>query len=139
MDAYKLAETLRQNRDPRIKYVISAGKMFSSYKPSWQWRKGSGHYQHTHISVLNNGTEDDPREWQLAGGPVITAPAKVTPPTLWRGAKGDYVKRVQELLWVNVDGDFGPKTAAAVRKFQKAHKLTVDGVVGPNTWLALLT
>jgi peptidoglycan hydrolase-like protein with peptidoglycan-binding domain len=39
---------------------------------------------------------------------------------------------------VTVDGDFGPKTAAAVRAFQKARKLAVDGDVGPQTWQALV-
>lgn len=38
---------------------------------------------------------------------------------------------------VNVDGEYGPKTAAAVRAFQKDAKLTQDGEVGPKTWAKL--
>ena len=56
---------------------------------------------------------------------------------------GADVRQVQEALNAtgfdcgNVDGVFGLKTAAAAAKFQAAKKLTVDGIVGKNTWVAL--
>ena len=37
-----------------------------------------------------------------------------------------------------IDGDFGSKTDAAVRLYQKHNKLTVDGIVGQDTWNKLL-
>jgi len=36
-----------------------------------------------------------------------------------------------------LDGVYGPTTAAAVRAFQRGHGLRVDGIVGPQTALAL--
>lgn len=56
---------------------------------------------------------------------------------------GDDVREVQQALTVcryevgKVDGYFGPKTAAAVKAFQKDHGLEVDGVVGSKTRQAL--
>jgi peptidoglycan hydrolase-like protein with peptidoglycan-binding domain len=45
---------------------------------------------------------------------------------------------------VQIDGIFGPKTDAAVRGFQQAlhqdiSSVTVDGIVGPVTWRALVS
>jgi len=60
-----------------------------------------------------------------------------------KGSKGKEVKRIQERLKElgyykkKIDGDFGGGTEAAVKAFQKAKGLTVDGAVGSNTWKAL--
>ena len=53
------------------------------------------------------------------------------------GASGPEVVHLQRLLGVHADGDFGPATLWAVRRFQAAHGLLVDGQVGPHTWAAL--
>ena len=65
-------------------------------------------------------------------------------PTLKQGATGTYVRTVQFQLGehghpVAVDGQFGIKTDQALRAFQAASRIGVDGVVGPaQTWPALL-
>lgn len=57
--------------------------------------------------------------------------------------QGDDVKELQTLLDKHgfpcgeIDGIFGPATDTAVRSFQKANGLTVDGKVGEKTWAAL--
>jgi peptidoglycan hydrolase-like protein with peptidoglycan-binding domain len=70
--------------------------------------------------------------------------ALVDLPLVDENDSGPAVRAVQYLLSekfgynsVAVDGDFGPITAAAVRAFQMAHDLTIDGLVGPQTWQAL--
>jgi len=35
---------------------------------------------------------------------------------------------------VNVNGDFGPSTDQSVRHYQQNENLTVDGIVGKQTW-----
>lgn len=65
---------------------------------------------------------------------------------LKKGAKGDEVKALQILLIgygyscgsSGVDGSFGPATDKALRAYQKAKGLTVDGACGPKTWNKLL-
>lgn|GEM_PF-2305708 len=67
----------------------------------------------------------------------------VTRRTLRKGMTGDDVRELQTLLLKHgfdpqgTDGDFGTKTEAAVKAFQEALGLTVDGIVGPKTWAAL--
>jgi peptidoglycan hydrolase-like protein with peptidoglycan-binding domain len=60
--------------------------------------------------------------------------------------KGDKAHPVPSLQYhlrarghiVVVDGDFGPQTDAAVRAYQNEKKLAVDGIVGEQTWQALV-
>jgi hypothetical protein len=72
------------------------------------------------------------------------APAPAGDPTIRRGDKGPAVAKAQGRLNAHgrkpalaVDSDFGQATDTAVRWFQGARKLSVDGAVGPNTWKAL--
>ena len=59
--------------------------------------------------------------------------------TIYYGQTGDRIKALQQALNAlgyncgNVDGKFGPKTQAAVKKFQKAMGISADGRVGPET------
>ena len=53
------------------------------------------------------------------------------------GSQGKEVKELQEFLEISADGDFGPKTEAAVKKWQLANGLIADGIVGPKTWDAM--
>ena len=64
-------------------------------------------------------------------------------PTLREGSKGAAVSEAQGQLVkaghnIAVDGDFGPKTKAAVVAFQNSKGLVADGIIGPKTWAALL-
>jgi peptidoglycan hydrolase-like protein with peptidoglycan-binding domain len=40
---------------------------------------------------------------------------------------------------IAVDGDFGPQSASVCTQFQTEKHLTVDGMVGPQTWNASWT
>lgn len=65
-----------------------------------------------------------------------------------RGDRRDAVRGVQEEFAFRtgepghepaIDGIFGSQTEALVRGFQGALDLTVDGIVGPLTWRALVS
>lgn len=67
-------------------------------------------------------------------------------PILKMGSTGAAVKALQRLLIHNgyscggkgADGDFGKGTAAALRRYQSAYGLTVDGVCGLEVWCKIL-
>ena len=85
--------------------------------------------------------EKKPEEPTTSTGSTCT----VELPIIKQGDKGFTVVAVQVLLNKNnfgvkyTDGDFGPDTLAKVKAFQKAKGLTVDGIVGCDTWVKLLT
>lgn len=56
--------------------------------------------------------------------------------TIRKGSVGPDVATWQAIIGVDVDGAFGPATAAATRAWQLEHALVADGIVGPATWAA---
>lgn len=119
------------------------------------------HTGHIHVSVRQTvAAENNTTPWGIwAAGATITPvtfptatttatwPSRLTKalpvlrsgPTVRRS-----VRKAQVLLNTTlgaglvVDGGFGPRTRAAVRAIQLRHRLTVDGVIGPVTWAALV-
>jgi len=82
---------------------------------------------------------------------VKTTPAGAARPMLKlgdgmgaRAALAPHVAELQALLnahgaSLSADGKFGPLTHGAVRQYQSAYGLQVDGIVGPKTWGSLLS
>ena len=77
--------------------------------------------------------------------PEPTATAYVVPnwPLFRNGDEGPEVYAIQWLLHaqgsnLSVDGQFGAQTRSRVIAFQGDHGLAADGIVGPNTWAALV-
>ncbi|MEU1466220.1 peptidoglycan-binding protein [Streptomyces sp. NPDC005727] len=79
--------------------------------------------------------------------PALESSLISTGPRTWplvqSGAQGDTVAAVQLLLTAhgyrtNTDAAFGPRTTAQVRSFQRDNSLDDDGIVGPDTWHALI-
>jgi peptidoglycan hydrolase-like protein with peptidoglycan-binding domain len=66
------------------------------------------------------------------------------PPVIKRAAKKPTalpcsIRAIQRKLdhGLSVDGKLGPATRASIRRFQRAHRLYSDGIVGPKTGRAL--
>jgi len=95
------------------------------------WSSQSGYVPRRYNSVCDGGTTPPP-------------PSTEAWPIVREGHTGERVRTVQYLLRgrgysLTVDGIFGSGTASAVRSFQSANGLTVDGIVGDQTWPRLIT
>ena len=76
----------------------------------------------------------------IAAAVVVGSPAQAQAATspLTQGTAGEAVTHVQKALGISADGQYGPKTTAAVMDFQLRHGLKqVDGTVGKETAIAL--
>lgn len=86
-----LAEHLRTKRDPRVKYVIYEGRIFSSYatahRRAWEWGPYTGvnaHRRHLHVSILSTpAAEQDTSPWlpplRQAPAPAASRPSTLDP------------------------------------------------------------
>lgn len=81
-------------------------------------------------------------------GITISEVERIFSKVLRRGDRGTDVRSIQYYLAflgffndnlpeIKIDGIFGPATENAVRAFQSQYGLTVDGIVGRNTWYRL--
>ena len=92
-----------------------------------------------HTIIVVDGTHRAGESTSSASGTETTKNKKASEtkmPTIKKGSKGNAVKIWQIIIGVDADGDFGSKTLTATKKFQKAHNLEADGIVGTNTWIA---
>lgn len=95
------------------------------------------------------------RESSTSAPPATSAPATTSTPTTNRaapagpattlkpGAKGAQVRALQQALTRlgyspgKIDGSYGPATQKALARFQRASKLSPDGILGTKTLAAL--
>lgn len=79
----------------------------------------------------------------------VTKSVSINLSVLQKGSKGEEVKTLQRLLKafnykgsdgkaLSIDGDFGTNTDYALKCYQKANGLEVDGICGKNSWNSLL-
>ena len=103
------------------------------------------------FGVLTDSAVRSFQTWAQATADGIVGPltwekfdnADMSDPTLRKGDERIAVRGLQRRLVaagsdeLEIDGEFGPQTEAAVKAFQEAAGIDVDGVVGPQTWGAL--
>ena len=95
LDCHKLAQTLIESRDPRIKYIIWNKQILSSKQQPWKWRPYSGinaHKHHLHISVMPEAKfYDDASDWNLSPASTPNIPASVPTPATAEQSADFYV------------------------------------------------
>lgn len=74
---------------------------------------------------------------EACGQPVHGSGVAFSCAVLATGATGPAVEVLQDAVKADVDGEFGPLTAAAVQAAQRKAKLKASGRAGPATWAAL--
>ena len=113
--------------------------------------RGDGANQVAVDGVFGSLTNDAVRAFQTLLGLSVDG---IVGPQTWsqliievqQGDNGDAVSAVQSQIHsrgdganqITVDGNFGSVTDGAVRAFQTLLGLSVDGIVGPHTWIHLV-
>ena len=109
--------------DERLGFMrrIGNGELWETFGRGWQ-RRVDG--VRAHGLALATGLSDAPEG--IADYEIIRL-----------GARGEWVRKLQKALGLEVDGIFGPDTQRALKAFQMDAGLDVDGIAGRNTWQAL--
>jgi murein L,D-transpeptidase YcbB/YkuD len=106
------------------------------------WYEACGDWQGA-VSAYNCGRCDPAYEYgvdvmeRVSRLQSFDGPPDCTALVLRTGDSGVCVGELQRALDITDDEDFGPLTRQAVVAFQQHARLTVDGIVGSETWAAL--
>ena len=126
-----------------VKNALHYGYSAEAQSEPWHWRYVAGDAVLPKVEAYHAGNVETPTTITAPQPQPQPAPAT---PVLKIGSKGDAVKTAQRLLNqkganppVVEDGQFGPKTATAVKAFQKANGIKQTGNVATQTWAALLS
>ncbi len=112
-----------------VDYGLYNGQKALVIEDSWDTQTGRGK-----VRII---TEEFLNKKCFYAGYVTSLPNYTFTKVLRFGSKGIDVRKLQEKLWLHIDGVFGNKTLAAVKKFQSAHGLYPDGIVGRLTNIEL--
>jgi hypothetical protein len=134
-DAHAMADRIVASHDPRIKYVISRGRIASATVNPWQWRKYTGenpHNHHAHVSVVADSRADNTRPWHISSAPASSVPNLGGGKYLTVDGIFDTgtCKVLQKYLGVKPTGVWDATTRKAMQRWVGA---TPDGIVGPDT------
>lgn len=137
-----------------IMFIVWNHKVWKAYRNPETWSTYTGavpHTDHIHFSFFWDGACKRTSWWtgvalktwsaakcSTATGPLVSVDTEFTKykdTVLKPGATGAAVTLAQKNLpGVTVDGDYGPQTTAAVRKFQTKWSLNVNGWVNKGVW-----
>ncbi len=102
--------------------------------------KSSGAWERSTSAVVRDGF----LRIQILSDPVIAvlSAKSLSLPIVMPGESSGSVASLQKFLTTRgyglaIDGIYGPITLATTKRFQIAHKLTGNGIVGPRTWSIL--
>jgi peptidoglycan hydrolase-like protein with peptidoglycan-binding domain len=117
-----------------------------TYRSNWQAQRSGGTKfgQQFYVQIVVPEPTVLPTNTPLpTATPLPTTKPVGEWPLFKNGNNGPEVYAIQYLLRaegysLTADGIFGPQTTVAVKSFQGAKGLAVDGIVGPNTWKALV-
>lgn len=134
----KSSSSVKASKPTTRRVQLPAAKKADSAKLSNESKKADS----AEPSSLLNGIKDwaggDNKAKDAAGSEKAKSMSLDKGQFLRKGGKGEKINQLQELLnskgaKLDVDGKFGPKTQAALKKFQASNDLGADGVVGPKT------
>ena len=87
--------------------------------------------------VLDLGRYGSLNKNEISLTPLVSTKADDLP-DLKLGSRGEAVELLQQLLFIKIDGIFGPQTSRNIKAFKKSHELYVSDVVKSYIWRLLM-